>query len=143
MTLPHFKIYKLDETDYWVNPDLVARAGRLYGVYLVNVNEVTHLCEYQGSYCLWFLETIPENYPDDSDEKESLLEEIQEGDLGTETVVYVHTNQLDKVEPVHVYDPVTQEEYDEAVASFDGDTEKVTRYFIDEYLEEARANIMY
>lgn len=141
--LPHFKVFRLDETEYWNDPDLVKIAGKMWGMYLVDTNEVTHLCELQGSYCLYFIETYPENVPDDDDAREAFLEEIGEVDAYTDSAIYVHTHSIDGLKPVHVYDPVTREEWNDELERHDDDEVETYEYFVEEYLDEVRANVPY
>lgn len=44
-----FAVIAIDETEYW-DEDIASKAGKIEGVYLVNLKEPTHLCELAVSY---------------------------------------------------------------------------------------------
>jgi hypothetical protein len=90
------KILKRDETEYWAD-DIVARAGRIFGVYAYDPSRKVHCCELTASYELHFIESQAEKCPDDDHERERLDDEIREGDLYTEPVTYIHCHEIDKL----------------------------------------------
>jgi hypothetical protein len=90
------KILKRDETEYWAE-EVVARAGRIFGVYAYDPSRKVHACELTASYELHFIESQAENCPDDDSERERLDDEIREGDLYTEPVTYIHCHEIDRI----------------------------------------------
>ena len=97
---PDIRILKLDESHNW-DPEIVSRAGgKIFGVYLYDATVAVHCCEITPSYELNFIESQPHQLPDDEDEREKLYDDIQEGDLHTEPVLYYHKPAIDRIEEV-------------------------------------------
>ena len=87
------RVCLLEETENW-NEEITKRAGKIFGVYLYNPDTRTHCCEITPSHELYFLHSVPENLPDDEDERERLLDDMDEGNLETERVSYMHCHTL-------------------------------------------------
>lgn len=83
-----------EETENWA-PDIVERAGRVFGVYLYNPDAATHCCELTPSYELEFVGSVAENLPDDDSAREKLQDDIMEGDTSCEPISYIHCHSID------------------------------------------------
>jgi hypothetical protein len=80
------RVILLEETEYWI-PRLAEAAGRIYGVYIYDENRVVHACELQGSYELYCLGNVAQNW---DTMPENLRDEIEQEPQGYE-VIYLHT----------------------------------------------------
>jgi hypothetical protein len=58
---PNYRVFAIDESENWA-PEILAITGKIAGVYVVNFNEVTHLCSLEGSYWAQSVCNITENY---------------------------------------------------------------------------------
>jgi len=90
---PKFALVKLDETAHW-SADVQEKVGRIFGVYLVDLNSATHCCEITPSYELHFVESqwtneIPE------DESERFHDLIEENDSPRNEIKYMHCHSVD------------------------------------------------
>jgi hypothetical protein len=121
----HFKLVKIDETQYW-SDEIKERVGKLYGVYLIDTNAHTYCCEVTPSYCAYFLYTTYDD-PDDMDdlEAEAFDEMIRHADFNAADVSYFH-----------VYS-VKEFAYDFGEESHDEDDYKTV---LDDVLEYCNAN---
>lgn len=79
-------VIKTDETDNWID-EIQKKAGKLYGIYLVDPNVNFHLCELTPSYEARFIDTYTENMVDDETD-----DEIREANAGSDQTVYYHTH---------------------------------------------------
>jgi hypothetical protein len=86
-TLPHFYAVKLDETENW-RDDIQEKAGKIWGVYFYDKSEITHLASIQGSYYLYWLYNIVENYENFDEDELSEIENLSIDDSD----MYVHEN---------------------------------------------------
>lgn len=87
------RICLIEETENW-SREVTERARRIFGVYLYNPDTRTYCCEITPSHELYFLQSVPETVPDDENEREHLLDDINEGNFETERVSYVHCHTL-------------------------------------------------
>ncbi len=87
-----FKVVEIDETHYWAD-DIVAKAGKLFGVYLYDERVQTFMAELTPSYCLTFLYTNTENHVDDDTHEEIIRNEIYEP-------IYAHVYSVDQMERI-------------------------------------------
>lgn len=109
---PHFKVVAINETSDW-RDDFIVKCGRLYGLYLFDVNRHVHCCELTPSYELHFIETVAEKEIDDY--TDALLREANA--QCQRDVEYYHCNVIDRMHEssfVHVYpsDKVEYESYE-------------------------------
>ena len=100
---PQFCLLRLDETLYWAD-DLATRAGRILGIYVYDQNRRVHCCEFTPSYECHFVGSASVNTDLDDDAAERLADEIREGDLGTETVRYIHCHEIDALPEIAEHD---------------------------------------
>lgn len=96
MTAPNFVIVALDESKYWTlkDPDADQYVERIEGVYLVDLNQYTHLCEITPSYALYLVENravYKDGTPD------SVIDRIDGEVMGEwdEPVTYTHVREFD------------------------------------------------
>jgi hypothetical protein len=82
---PDFYVVKLEETENW-RDDIQEKAGKIWGVYLLDKSEITHLASIQGSYYLYWLYNIVENYEDFDDDE---LFEIEMNSGGDNLNIYI------------------------------------------------------
>ena len=96
---PDLYAVKIDETQHW-RDDIKEKAGKIWGVYLMDKSEITHLASLEGSYYLYWLYNIVENF-EDFEENELSDIEYQNGGNADDPNMYVseHTkfNEEDKV----------------------------------------------
>lgn len=66
---PCFCAVMIDETGGYVgSEDLIDRCGgKIYGVYVYDRNEVTHICSFTPSYLLYYIESVGEVFIEDDD----------------------------------------------------------------------------
>lgn len=89
----HFKLVSLDETHCWDN-GIVARAGRVFGVYLFDANRQVNCCEITPSYELHPVADYPLIDLDRTDDR-ALEDELREA--GPSDIIYIHCNNLDRM----------------------------------------------
>ena len=88
------RVVLIDETEYW-DEELVRQAGKIYGVFLFDVNKKVHCCEATPSRELEPLEVAILN-------NETCLEEVrdeieEQWTAHTDPVSYVHVSEVDKL----------------------------------------------
>lgn len=83
------KVVEIDETNCW-SDDIVAKAGKLFGVYLYDERVQTFMAELTPSYCLTFLYTNTENRVDDDTHEEIMRNEIHDP-------TYAHVYSVDQM----------------------------------------------
>ena len=86
------KVVEIDETHGW-SDDIVAKAGRLFGVYLYDERVQTFMAELTPSYCLTFLYTNTENHVDDDTHEEIMNSENHES-------TYLHVHSVDQMKSI-------------------------------------------
>jgi hypothetical protein len=113
MNRTQWKIVAIEETSHW-NADIVARAGRLFGIYLLDANRQTHCCELTPSYEVYFIETVHEKFHGEG----GVHDEILEADL-TEYSHYFNCRVIDRMAakwfvtfPIHDINYETDEEWE-------------------------------
>jgi hypothetical protein len=82
------RVLLLHESHNWA-PDIVQRAGEIYGIYLYNPNLHVYCCEFTPSFELTFVGSVSEK----SDEQ--IRDEIQEGDSQCEPIHYMHSHYVE------------------------------------------------
>ncbi len=92
---PRWCVLKIDETQNWLDQDIVSRAKRIYGVYVFDRSLHVHCCEMTASYECLFVESQFDN-PDLPDrEADWLSVDLMAGDNYAEPVRYFHCWQID------------------------------------------------
>jgi len=97
---PNWHAIAVDETYGW-DKEFLEKNGitKMRGVYLADFNEVTHCCEITPSYCLWFVESIPEDYGElDDDKRHEMYSDIMQADCHTEPTTYMHCRMVDRMD---------------------------------------------
>ena len=135
--MPDFRVVKLDDTKYW-HEDIVALAGRIWSVYLVDVSTYVYCCELTPSYCLEFIGSTWERSPEDSSEAEKLWEQINEVDIDSSDVAYVNVGDL-SLDDAERMGP-DEKEWKEAVEEHDGDQDRAAEALREEYREYMHGN---
>lgn len=124
MTTPHWYIYRQDATQYWDDPDLVARSGgTIYGMYLFDNNRHVHCCEITPSYEMEFLESVPKSRPEDECLADRLDMDVMEGDTDRGEVSYFHVHNIDLAKCIDAW-AMTADEWQTLLDDADGDTEQ-------------------
>jgi len=124
---PDLYIVKIDESFYW-RDDIKKKAGKIFGVYLVDKSLETHMAELKGSWWCEFLYNVVEN-TENFDEDE--LTEL-ENNNGDEPGMYVHVGST--FEDEHKVE-VDDSELEEAMES-----EKDYNDFIEHQVDQIRGN---
>lgn len=91
-----FKVVRIDETDMW-SEEIQKRASKLTGVYIYNNDEQTYCCELTPSFWLEFIHTEPKNYPEDEQDREQLLDELETTD--SDISHYRHVRDVERLNP--------------------------------------------
>lgn len=96
--LPDLHVVKIDETEYWIDPEVLKRTQRIFGVYVFDRRQHYHICSFTASYELHFLGSQWEEVEGLSEEDhDDLRERITEGDLQSEPVSYWDRNDIDRM----------------------------------------------
>ncbi len=94
-----FVLIKLDETLNWQHgdPAILAKAGRIFGVYVADLSVGVHCCELTRSYELNFVESQWEGTGEElsEEDREAVHDHIADGDTGTPLVSYMHCHTVD------------------------------------------------
>ena len=134
---PDFRIYKQETTEYW-SEDIRSRAARLFGVYLFDVNRHVHCCELTPSFEMNYLGPTWTEGIEDDEARQSLFEDILEGDAETDLVRYVHVGsvEVDECEEIGTSDESWARFLEEA----GGDEEEAYTLALDKWSEYCRGN---
>lgn len=96
--LPDLWLVKIDEREHWVDPTILDRTSRVYGVYVFDRRKHVHCCSFEATYELTFLGTQWEASRElTDDETEELDELIHDGDRDTEQVCYFGVHEIDRI----------------------------------------------
>lgn len=94
-----FVLIKLEETMNWQHgdPAILAKAGRIFGLYVADLSIGVHCCELTRSYELHFVESQWEGTGAELSEadREAVHDYIADGDRHTPFVSYVHCHTVD------------------------------------------------
>ena len=94
-----FVLVKLDETLNWQHgdPAILAKAGRIFGLYVADLSVGVHCCELTRSYELNFVESQWEGTGKElsEEDREAVHDYIMEGDVNSQPVMYVHCSNVD------------------------------------------------
>lgn len=92
---PDFWLVLIDETMGW-DEDFRKKhqIKRISSVYLVDKNQVTHLCEAAPSYCLYYVDYVAEHEEEDEQISDECDMEIMS--QHQESVTYMHVSNFDK-----------------------------------------------
>jgi hypothetical protein len=92
---PKWTAVRIDESQHCSEGFLERCGGKVYGIYLADLNSVTYCCEITPSYCLIPVDLVAEEYPEEEDGREALYCELLEN-LGYDAV-YMHCRDVDKM----------------------------------------------
>lgn len=96
--LPDVWIVKIDEREHWLDPIVLDRTRRIFGVYVFDRRQVTHCCSFSGSYWLVALGTQWEASRElTDDETEDLDERIRTGDSQSDGTNYFDQRDIDRM----------------------------------------------
>lgn len=96
--LPELFVVKLDETEYWLDPVIMARTKRIFGVYVFDRRQHFHICSFSASHELCFLGSQWDEVDGLSDEEhDDLSERITEGDGQSDPVSYWDKSDIDRM----------------------------------------------
>jgi hypothetical protein len=95
---PDWRYLVLDETRNWLVPELIEKCGRIFGIYIFDITLGVHICDMSPSYELYFLRSEPQRTPDDDREREEVLDQIMDGDRGTDPVTYIYCHNVRNAE---------------------------------------------
>ncbi len=125
MILPHFFLFLSDETDYWLDEELVERCGgSILGAYLFNANRHVHCCELTPSYEMEFLGSIPGNpKPHSEQEVDRIDMDLVDGDQGSDPISYVHVSSVNLTKCTDVW-KLDGREWQEILDDADDDKER-------------------
>jgi hypothetical protein len=89
-----WKIVALDETMYW-SEQIVARAGRLYGIYLFDANRHVYCCDTSPSYELYPVDLVTTKPMEDDSFRCDIDHEWL---MATDAVSYHYVRNLDRLD---------------------------------------------
>lgn len=96
--LPELFVVKIDETEYWLDPVVMARTKRIFGVYVFDRRQHFHICSFSASHELHFLGSQWEEFKGPSDdEDDDLWSRIMVGDCHSEPVSYWDRFDIDRI----------------------------------------------
>ena len=96
--LPELFVVKIDERDYWLDPVVLARTKRIFGVYVFDRRQQFHICSFSTSHELYFLGSQWEEVEGLSDEEhDDLWERIMQGDTQSDPVTYRDKSDIDRM----------------------------------------------
>lgn len=96
--LPDLHVVKIDERDYWLDPVVLGRTKRIFGVYAFDRRQQFHICSFSASHELYFLGSQWEEIEGLSDEEhDDLWERINEGDSRSDPVSYWDKFDIDRM----------------------------------------------
>ena len=98
--LPELWVVKIDEREYWLDPEILAACPRIYGVYVFDRKQHFHICSFEASYELHFLGTQYEECEElheDEQRGEQINMKILDGDAQSEEVTYWGANDIDRM----------------------------------------------
>lgn len=93
---PEFWTFQLNETQNW-SEDIQKRVNKVYGVYFYNKNEVPYCCEITPYYCCYPMRSYADHDIEDEQEKETLWNDIHEGDCQADEISYFHCSFVDRI----------------------------------------------
>jgi len=95
--LPDLFIVKIDERDYWLDPVVLSRSTRLFGVYVFDRRQHYHICSFTPCYELHFLGSQWDCPNERSDEdRDELWDRIHQGDCQSELITYWDRADIDR-----------------------------------------------
>lgn len=96
--LPDLHVVKIDETEYWLDPVILERTKRIFGVYVFDRRQHFHICSFSASHELYFLGSQWEEVEGLSDEDhDDLWQWINNGDGQSEPVTYWDKADIDRI----------------------------------------------
>lgn len=95
--LPELFVVKIDERDHWLDPVVLGRTKRIFGVYVFDRRQHFHLCSFSASYELHFLGSQWEEIEGQDEDGHDLWERIIQGDCQSELVSYWDRTDIDRM----------------------------------------------
>jgi hypothetical protein len=96
--LPELFVVKIDEREYWLDPAVLGRTKRIFGVYVFDRRQQFHICSFSASHELYFLGSQWEEVEDLSDEDhDDLWERIRLGEGLSDPVTYWDKSDIDRM----------------------------------------------
>ena len=96
--LPELFVVKIDEREYWIDPVILGRTKRIFGVYVFDRRQQFHICSFTATHELHFLGSQWEEVEGLSDdEHDDLWERITEGDSHSDPVSYWDRWDIDRM----------------------------------------------
>jgi len=128
---PDWRAVRFDETQYW-NRKFLDEYGvdKMFGVYLVDLSEVTHCCSLTPSYAMYPVDSVVEGGPDDEARRETLHDEVMLADSNGDLVRYMTCRSIDN----HLKDEKNQDKIEVGEDEWRGDPdagfEAVREYYV-------------
>ena len=96
--LPELFVVKIDEREYWLDPVVLGRTKRIFGVYVFDRRQQFHICSFTATHELYFLGSQWEEVEGLSDdEHDDLWVRITEGDGQSDPVSYWDRWDIDRM----------------------------------------------
>lgn len=130
---PDLHIFKTETTKYW-REDIVAKAGRLYALYLIDVNRHVNCCELIPSYELHYVGSTYDNFVGDE-----VVDQIRQGDVDGFQVAYYHVKSLD-IKKLERLPTISDQAWEELIQYHDGDEQGAYDEVVEKKLERLRCN---
>lgn len=110
---PNWVAVRIDESQYCDPAFLERCGGKCYGVYLVDTNSVTYCCSTTPAYCLYLVDTVCEETPDDPIASDKLMTELMEVTQESPQVMYVDLSVVDRLSDENKAPQDTPDEWEE------------------------------
>lgn len=95
--LPDLYVVKIDEREHWLDPVVLSRTTRLFGVYVFDRRQHFHICSVTPCHELHFLGSQWDCPDDLSDEdRDDLWDRIQDGDGQSDLITYWGKADIDR-----------------------------------------------
>jgi hypothetical protein len=98
--LPDLWTVKMDEREWWLDPELLAACPRIYGVYVFDRRQHVHVCSFEPCYELHFLGSDyieASELGDDESRRDEIHGKIVQGDAQCEQVTYWGKADIDRM----------------------------------------------
>lgn len=98
--LPELWIVKIDEREWWLDPEVLVACPRIYGVYVFDRRRHVHVCSFEPCYELHFLGsdyTESDELQNDESRRDAIHGTIVQGDSQCDQVTYWGKADIDRM----------------------------------------------
>lgn len=135
--LPEIHLAKIEVSNNCLYDFVQLCGGHVYDLYLYDLNLHVHCAELTASHECWFLDMVPEKFPEDEAAQQELAEQLVQAKADTDAIGYYHVRSLKSAKLLHA---VTAEEWEEFLDEADGDDDEARVRMMEHWLEYYMAN---